>query len=343
MKIAVFVADNSGCGYYRATLPYSSLKGHDVRFFKGVDTRALYWADVLVFQRVDHPDVIARMREGKNHGKKVILDFDDLLHWLSPANPCSKVFGEGKPATKNFEVALSVADIVTCSTQPLADEYKRFRDDIMVCENFVSDTMLEQIAPKEITGELKRPPQVRIGYVGSPTHAGDVASISQPLVNIAKQYPEVKYVFFGQEPQLPGKMADRIEYHPPIGAEPGESASAFMLRYYQKILSLDLDIAVAPLKANPFNACKSAVKMLELGMCGIPIVASFFGPYKDYFAHRGYIITASGHEAWVDLLAEYVASPSMRKIVSRNNLYCVNAMTTPAAIKQWEAVLNATA
>jgi len=147
----------------------------------------------------------------------------------------------------------------------------------------VSDKHVDLIAPKEITGELKRPPHVRIGYVGSPTHAGDVASITQPLVNIAKKYPEVRYVFFGQPPQLPHKLDPIVEFHEAICAGPDESASDFMLRYYRKIVSLDLDIAVAPLKANAFNKCKSAVKMLELGMCGIPIIASAFGPYLSYF------------------------------------------------------------
>ena len=333
MKIVCYVADHGGCGFYRIILPYSNLKGHEVRIRQGVITPDLYWCDVAVFQRVDNDDVIARMREAKNIGKKVILDCDDNLHNLPITNPCSAIFGEGKPATVRFEKALQTADLVTVSTQGLADEYRRFNPNIKVCENFVSDKHVYLIAPKEITGELKRPPEVRIGYVGSPTHAGDVASISQPLVNIAKKYPNVKYVFFGQPPQLPHTLDHRVEYHPAICALAKESASDFMLRYYQAVVALDLDIAIAPLKANAFNRCKSAVKMLELGMCGIPIVASRFGPYEDWpLVERG----------WVGSLEYFIGMRMARRTFAEANLSFIRRyFTTPTAIKQWEAILNA--
>ena len=340
MKIACFVADESGCGFYRVTQPYSLLREHEVRFRKAVVTPDLYWCDVAVFQRVDHPDVISRMREVKALGKRVILDFDDQLHDLPASNPCATVWGAGKEATNNFEEALDVADLVTASTQALADAYSHFRTDIMVCENFVDSYYLKSLSPVEIDGSPKITGQVRIGYVGSPTHDGDIASVSQALTKVARLYPEVRFVFFGQKSCLPAALSDRVEYHPCIGKEPQESLSEFMLRYYKKIGSLNLDIAIAPLKANAFNDCKSFIKCLEYGMMGIPIVASDVGPYSDYIERGGPIVTAHDHHDWIGHLSALVEEGFVRRGMAEANLKHIRRNHTEAsALIQWEAAL----
>jgi len=339
MKIVCYCADQGGCAWYRLILPYNSMPEHEVRFRKAVVTPDLYWADVAVFQRVDNDAVISRMREMKSIGKRVILDLDDLLRDLPASNPVSSVYGQGKPASERFEQALRIADVFIASTQGLADAYRDVRDAV-VCENFISDEHLRLVAPPVIDGKPKRPGEIRIGYVGSPTHAGDVSHISQALVAVAKEHPEVRFVFFGQPSTLPSSMKERTEFHECIGAEPGESASDFMLRYYLAIKSLDLDIAVAPLKGNPFNACKSFVKMLELGVCGVPIVASDFGPYRDYRERGGQVVLAPTHEWWVNELKSLVESPEKRADFAIANIaHIMKHHTTAVGVASWEALL----
>ena len=341
MKIACFVADSGGCAWYRLCLPYGNLQGHEVRFFNAIVTPAVYWADVGVFQRVDHPDVIGRMREMVNVGKTVIMDWDDNLHNIPRSNPCARIFNEGTEGTKNFETAMGVADYLTCSTQRLAAEYERFDPDIRICENFISSKHVAEMAPSVIYGEPKRQGQIRIGYVGSPTHGGDVSSVSQALSNVAKQNPAVQFVFFGQKSMLPQKFADRTEFTAPIVADKGEAAGDFMRRYYRTVKSLDIDIAVAPLKDNVFNDCKSAIKMLEIGMLGIPIVASDYGPYREYHRRGGPVITAGEQQVWEWQLNSLIASTEMRREYGQKNLaYIRQNCTEKQCLSPWEALLG---
>lgn len=336
MKIVCCYGDRGGCGYYRLILPYSSLKGHEITLSAFIDPPEARGADVIVVQRASTPEVITGMRRFKSNGQKIIMDFDDNLHTLPGSNPCAIIYGTGKPATRLFEQALEIADVVTCSTTHLASEYKRFRHDIKVCENYLDDANLEVIAPKEITGSSKREGQIRIGYTGSTTHAGDL-TILRPLKKIAEAYPEAKLVFLGQEPP-PGLPIMRVEWHGFVSPRQHEPAPAFMLRYYQAIKSLDLDIAVAPLESNTFNRCKSWVKLLEYGACGVPVVASKFGPYRDY---GGSVLYATEEREWFSRLCELMHNSSLREALTVGNLFHVYQHgTISTGITKWKAILN---
>ena len=52
-------------------------------------------------------------------------------------------------------------------------------------------------------------------------------------------------------------------------------------RYPEKLASLNLDLAVAPLEHNRFNECKSNLRLLEYGVLGWPVVASDISPYRE--------------------------------------------------------------
>ena len=51
--------------------------------------------------------------------------------------------------------------------------------------------------------------------------------------------------------------------------------------YPARLAQLDLDLAHAPLLDNPFNRCKSALKLIEFGALGIPVIASDVAPYQN--------------------------------------------------------------
>jgi len=51
-------------------------------------------------------------------------------------------------------------------------------------------------------------------------------------------------------------------------------------RYPDKLASLHLDLAIAPLEIHPFNECKSDLRILEYGALGWPVVATDIHPYR---------------------------------------------------------------
>jgi hypothetical protein len=80
---------------------------------------------------------------------------------------------------------------------------------------------------------------------------------------------EVDWVFMGM---CPDKLKPYVkEFHPGVRIH----------EYPAKLAALNLDLALAPLEENPFNECKSNLRLLEYGICGFPVVCSDITCYRD--------------------------------------------------------------
>ncbi|MFT4190789.1 MAG: O-antigen biosynthesis protein, partial [Comamonas sp.] len=82
---------------------------------------------------------------------------------------------------------------------------------------------------------------------------------------VAALQDEVEWVFMGMKPQ-----GVRCEFHTGVSFE----------QYPAKLASLDLDLAVVPLEINRFNECKSNLRLMELGILGVPVVCTDIEPYR---------------------------------------------------------------
>ena len=76
--------------------------------------------------------------------------------------------------------------------------------------------------------------------------------------------------------------------------------------------TIDYHVGIAPLRPHVFNQAKSALKALECGALGIPVVASAVRPYEDYIHHgtTGYLVRRD-HE-WARHLRALAQDPAMR-------------------------------
>lgn len=105
--------------------------------------------------------------------------------------------------------------------------------------------------------------------------------------------------------------------------------------YPQKLASLSLDLALVPLEINLFNECKSNLRLLELGACGIPVICSDIEPYrgslpvtrvKNHFRH------------WMKAIHEHLSDPqllaargdALQQAVRRDWLL------TPQSLTEWQ-------
>ncbi len=105
---------------------------------------------------------------------------------------------------------------------------------------------------------------------------------------------EVEWVFLGMCP--PTLRAYIHEFHAGVSIE----------QYPEKLASLNLDLALAPLEDHFFNACKSNLRLLEYGACGFPVICS------DIPCYRGDLPVTrvrNKPEDWIAAIGEHLSEP----------------------------------
>jgi hypothetical protein len=129
---------------------------------------------------------------------------------------------------------------------------------------------------------------------------------------------EVDWVFFGMCPELLKPYVKEFHGSIPLGMYP------------QKLASLNLDLALAPLEINLFNDCKSNLRLLEYGACGFPVICT------DTKAYRGYLpctrVRDNSAREWLDAIRMHLADPgasyrqgdALREVVLRDYVLTEN-------------------
>jgi glycosyltransferase involved in cell wall biosynthesis len=94
------------------------------------------------------------------------------------------------------------------------------------------------------------------------------------------------------------------------------------------------DIGIAPLADIPYNATRSDIKVKEYAACGVPWLASPFGPYSDLGeAQGGRLVHDDG---WFEALDRLVARRRERKRLSRKGRAWAKRQTMDAVADRWE-------
>ena len=265
--------------------------------------------DFVVVQR-DFPQFIDLflfvLNETRNRQIPLVYEIDDLLFYLPENHPLQR----DENYSKNFIpmlIAISRADLVTVSTEPLGQYLKQFNSNVQVMPNYLDDALWEFQPVKEKT---QNDFPVVIGYIGGSTHQSDISMIANALIRIKSQFEKkVLFKFFGAEP--PQALTSRINMDwQPIIADYGDYAKAFR---YQNI-----DILISPLEENLFNQSKSWLKYLEYSTLGVPGVFSSGKPYDDIVDHEKTGFLAASEDDWVRCLAALIETPELRARIAAN-------------------------
>ena len=203
-------------------------------------------------------ELINQLKQRSSQTKVVFLQ-DDLITELPDYHP---LFGnQSDDLQERIETVHHLADRVVFSTKRLASNYD------LPNGHVVSNS----VDPKEWPAQRlrnARPMQtpLRIAWTGAHQHEGDL----RLLRNVMKHtHHKVDWILFGLSPAYLRPYAK--EFHDMIQFD----------EYPEKLHSLNIDLAVVPLQDNEFNRCKSNIKLLELGILGIPVIASKRAPYID--------------------------------------------------------------
>lgn len=254
--------DWNGCGNYRIMQPFKAMESHLVleggliNTIPGVMEAAQQQPDVIVLESLTgsrFPDIITQLRNICD--AKIIVEYDDFLLNVPLKNGNRSSYPQH--IVKSFRKILESADRVVVSTAPLAEAYSRFHHDIRIAQNRLAPDLWGHLQSQRGNGK-----KLRVGWAGGSTHTGDL-QIIEPLIKALEN--QVEWVFMGMKPRNV-----QCEFHPGVPFE----------MYPEKLANLNLDLALVPLESNQFNECKSNLRLLEIGTCGVPIIATDIAPYR---------------------------------------------------------------
>ena len=230
---------------------------------------------------------------------KIVYDIDDLLA-ATPKN--SPHYGENPLHTLQTTLNMfQYCHKLTVASPELANKYSQYHKNIVIIPNRLNEKEWKYLAEQkisqsnqissEISNQNRKP---RVGYTGSASHSVDTYLLENVIKETANQ---IDWIFFGQYPQNIRKYL--AEYHDYVPLE----------NYAEKLASLNLDLAVAPLDYNDFNACKSNLKVLEYGILGYPVIATDFGPYTNQEGCcKNFPITRvkNTQESWTNAILQHI-------------------------------------
>lgn len=253
-----------GSAYYRMLLPFEalaeSLQRTEVKFSNTVYPQDLDWADILVGQRVADMGLTTEwLQWAERRSPRLVYDLDDDLLNVDKESPAHAVYGPPESRAA-LQWAIGSAHHLIVSTRALADRMAVYSMDIRVAPNCVPSWL------KPIERPSGKVPIV--GWAGSSTHAGDIATIADELrsVSFVLGLRADWHTIGGHRFHVQGAHYRHTEWTPGVAA-------------YLK--AIDFDICVIPLADTKFNESKSDIKAREMAALGIPVIAANHPVYRN--------------------------------------------------------------
>lgn len=280
MTIYVYPADVTGCGHYRLIWPAEAVKklGLDVRIIhpsardsetslsgkvRGNELLKVTYpkdASLVIMQRPTHMILHQAVKLLREEGIPVIIDMDDDLSCIHPANPAfTAMHPKNSDSGHNWRFAAEAcknATLVTVSTPALGVSYGapgRSR----VLYNCVPERFLS----------ISSDDGDEFGWAGSlHSHPDDLDCLSTSVKRLVNEGFKFKIVSTGKG--VAKKL--NLDHVNDTGVVPMKEWPVEVSK---------LHVGIAPLADTRFNAAKSWLKPLEYGAVGVPWVAA---PRAEY-------------------------------------------------------------
>jgi len=255
-------------------------------------------------------------------GIRVVVDVDDRFDALDKGHVAASVYGGGREQIVSpiwVDEACRLADLVTCSTEALAEHYGHGHG--VVLPNCIPATALG------IEGDHGAH---RLGWSGTvETHPQDLPTVGSAVRRILEKSDwSVHIVGTGKGV----KKAWRLR------SEPTATGWVPFARYMEEMARLT--IGLVPLAKTPFNTAKSRLKALEFAALGIPCVMS---PTPDNVAlsELGAGLLASTPEEWERHLTNLVNTEGMRSELGDKARAVAATQTYEEHAERWWSVWDA--
>lgn len=324
-----------GIGYYRIVKVAEQIKDHEVRV---IGKEILHFGNTLeeqwenIFKQYDvfwtnyfsdETAGVAMLYTAQKYGKKVVIDCDDNYLDIPESNLLYDRFKKTKKDRAILSTIMSLADIITTTTEPLRDRFfQHFKDVHGIEKNIQIIPNFNDIKDWNFTPEQKSS-NILIGYTGSNSHHDDLRLVLPTMVDIMKKHQNVRFQLLGVVGKndinrvfagIPMDIMDRMDL---VGA------TETFKEYPEWLSKQKWDIGIAPLVDTPFTRAKSHIKWLEYSMYKIPVIASRVYPYfMDINGKQTIIHNETGMLArpkdWFKMLDELILNKDKREKLGIN-------------------------
>ena len=328
MNVLMITSGYEGCNYVRMYLP-GSANGFRMdkpnRFQERTSPQQvqedLKWAEVVVFHRAEEQTYHNLAKLLKKDGKKVIMDNDDTfkieeLHPLMNFDPEGTFQTNLKRRFDNLNEFLTMSDMVTASTEILAEEYRAFNKNVVVLPNCVDPDHWDEPLRNDTD-------KVRIGMVGSVAMEYDYLHLKDIIKGLGER-DDVELVMFGlgnmkhrqDNPRVTEVFKEEYEFWDTVNMEHFPWVKNHL--YPETLNEMRLDMMLIPRRDNYFNRCKSNLKFLEAAMCEIPVIAQSFknGPYEEITDDTGILI--KDNKDWAKEIETMIKDKELRRLIGSN-------------------------
>lgn len=322
MKIKIYPADTTGCGWFRLLWPVESLRAalpagttievrppteRDLRL-RMEGERVVEVIDpepdaVYVFQRLTHSWMAQAVPLLRAAGAAVVVDVDDDLGSIHPRNPAYDAMhprhvGTPDPRTReprrhswaHLAQACRDATLVTVSTPALLPRYAAHgRGHVLY--NYLPDVYYG--VPHEDSSVIGWPAAIH-------SHPDDPSALGGALARLMGGQEAFRVIGDPTGVGAAFGLREDPSGTPPVSVQEWPAAVA------------RLGIGIAPLADTRFNACKSWLKPLEMSALGVPWVASPRAEYERLHK-RGAGALADNSRRWYRELLRLQQSPALRE------------------------------
>ena len=359
LKILVFNPNEGGCAYYRCLKPYKKLEelypdNVEIRFndnplqlnmetkkleYSGVETgeipEIIKWADVVMISNISNyggPYTVEVQRLAHKANKFIHFDTDDLLTELYDEHHLIDVY-KTQGLSELTKGLYHNSHLVSVTQAKFAERVKSHTRGILAVIKNSIDYKLPAWNHKKVETKF-----CKIGWAGGIHHNPDVKIFSNVphLVNQKVGRENVFWDFYGVPPpnkERKGQWEDQVWIHYKNELLKGFKGQRNWNTHHALgpddygIFYSNMDIAIAPLKMNPFNDSKSEIKAAEAGRYKVPLVASNVGCYNEVIKNgeTGYLIDPDAPKTeWIRVLTKLIKDPNHRKELGENQYYDMN-------------------
>jgi glycosyltransferase involved in cell wall biosynthesis len=320
MKIKGIARQREGGGYYRVGLPFEELErhGHETDWELATLGASADGADVVVGQLIGGSDrgITQAWWRDMYRQAALVYELDDDPFEMERINPVHHFYTDPL-AQDSISECMRIANLVTVSTDVLAERMSKINPNVVVLKNRIDESMLE----------IERPQRDRltIGWAGGDSHLRDIDSVAYGLKRVMDWNKDIDVHFVGADMRFLIKSPRPIRH---------TEWAVKTTDYYNLI---DFDIGIAPLVSTVFAETKSHIKALEYSALGIPVVASDAAPYRDFVIDgvTGFLVKHD-HE-WARRLGDLINDDAMRTEMGAKARELASQWTIQKGWQEWES------